>query len=261
MSKNLIVLFIIILLIVGGFGIYSYDQANQAKKEVEEKTKLEALSIEKEETIETLKQQKDESAQIIFSKEELITNLKTEVKLYQEQIKELDSTVLSLKKEVTSNLLAAEAKRMVKLEEKDLFIARLKEEIENSSEKIKELNFTITELKDKLAKQEGAINQQDLVKRLNQLIIEKENIQKNVDAYEIMIEKLKNEKIELEQKLAEEESKPIYYYVTKEDSLWKIAKRFYNQGIKWIMILEANLDKIDNPDLIYPTQRLIIPKE
>ena len=37
MSKNLIVLFIIILLIVGGFGIYTYDQSNQVKKEVEEK--------------------------------------------------------------------------------------------------------------------------------------------------------------------------------------------------------------------------------
>ena len=43
MSKNLIVLFIIVLLIVGGFGIYTYDQSNQAKKEVEEKNlKLES---------------------------------------------------------------------------------------------------------------------------------------------------------------------------------------------------------------------------
>ena len=218
MSKNLIVLFIIILLIVvGGFGIYTYDQANQAKKEVEEKS----IKLE--------------------SNNEFILELKEDIKEKEKQIDEL--------------------KVGLPREEKDLFIARLKEEIENSSEKIKELNFTITELKDKLAKQEGAINQQDLVKRVNQLIIEKENIQKNVDAYEAMIEKLKNEKIELEQKLAEEESKPIYYYVTKEDSLWKIAKRFYNQGIKWIMILEANLDKIDNPDLIYPAQRLIIPKE
>jgi len=37
MSKNLIVLFIVILLIIGGFAIYTYDQSNQAKKEVEEK--------------------------------------------------------------------------------------------------------------------------------------------------------------------------------------------------------------------------------
>ncbi|MHC2994185.1 MAG: LysM peptidoglycan-binding domain-containing protein [Candidatus Atribacteria bacterium] len=217
MSKNLIVLFIIILLIVGGFGIYSYDQANQAKKEVEEKN----IKLE--------------------SNNELVSELKENI---QEKEKQIDELKASLPRE-----------------EKDLFIARLKEEIENSSEKIKELNFTITELKDKLAKQEGAINQQDLVKRVNQLIIEKENIQKNVDAYEIMIEKLKNEKIELEQKLAEEESKPIYYYVTKEDSLWKIAERFYNQGEEWIRIFEANMEKIKNPDLIYPYQRFTIPKE
>ncbi len=217
MSKNLIVLFIIILLTVGGFGIYTYDQANQAKKEVEEKS----IKLE--------------------SNNEFILELKEDIKEKEKQIDEL--------------------KVGLPREEKDLFIARLKEEIENSSEKIKELNFTITELKDKLAKQEGAINQQDLVKRVNQLIIEKENIQKNVDAYEIMIEKLKNEKIELEQKLAEEESKPIYYYVTKEDSLWKIAERFYNQGEKWIRIFEENMEKINNPDLIYPAQRLIIPKK
>ncbi len=217
MSKNLIVLFIIILLIVGGFGIYTYDQANQAKKEVEEKS----IKLE--------------------SNNEFILELKEDIKEKEKQIDEL--------------------KVGLPREEKDLFIARLKEEIENSSEKIKELNFTITELKDKLAKQEGAINQQDLVKRVNQLIIEKENIQKNVDAYEIMIEKLKNKKIELEQKLAEEESKPIYYYVTKEDSLWKIAERFYNQGEKWIRIFEENMEKINNPDLIYPAQRLIIPKK
>ncbi|GAH28571.1 unnamed protein product, partial [marine sediment metagenome] len=201
MSKNLIVLFIIILLIVGGFGIYTYDQANQAKKEVEEKS----IKLE--------------------SNNEFILELKEDIKEKEKQIDEL--------------------KVGLPREEKDLFIARLKEEIENSSEKIKELNFTITELKDKLAKQEGAINQQDLVKRVNQLIIEKENIQKNVDAYEIMIEKLKNKKIELEQKLAEEESKPIYYYVTKEDSLWKIAERFYNQGEKWIRIFEENMEKIN----------------
>ncbi len=46
MSKNLVVLFIIILLIVGGFGIYTYDQSNQAKKEVEEKNlKLESNDV------------------------------------------------------------------------------------------------------------------------------------------------------------------------------------------------------------------------
>jgi len=47
MSKNLIVLFIVILLIVGGFGIYTYDQSNQAKKEVEEKN----LKLESNDTL------------------------------------------------------------------------------------------------------------------------------------------------------------------------------------------------------------------
>ena len=66
MSKNLIVLFILILLIVGGFGIYTYDQSNQVKKEVEEKNlkleskeelilELEENTQEKEKQIEELK--------------------------------------------------------------------------------------------------------------------------------------------------------------------------------------------------------------
>ncbi|GAI08684.1 unnamed protein product, partial [marine sediment metagenome] len=64
MSKNLIVLFIIILLIVGGFGIYTYDQANQAKKEVEEKSiKLESNNefiLELKEDIKEKEKQIDE---------------------------------------------------------------------------------------------------------------------------------------------------------------------------------------------------------
>ena len=61
MSKNLIVLFIIVLLIVGGFGIYTYDQSNQAKKEVEEKNlKLESsdeLILELKESIQEKEKQ------------------------------------------------------------------------------------------------------------------------------------------------------------------------------------------------------------
>ena len=307
MSKNLIVLFIIILLIVGGFGIYTYDQSNQAKEEVEEKNlKLESSDEliselkeniqEKEKQIEELKvsltgEEKDlekeyadklleltEEKNILEAKlaedektwksryqekDEFIAKLEEEIKLSQEQIDKLNNTVLDLQKEITSKLLAAEAQRTTKLEEKDLFITRLEEEIQNSSEKIEELNFAITQLKGELNKQEEAVKQQELKEKVDQLIKEKENLKTNMDAYEAMIEKLKNEKIWLEQKLveAEEKAKPDYYEVSRGDTLWKIAEKFYGQGEKWIVIFEMNMNKIKNSNMIYPYQRLTIPKE
>ena len=307
MSKNLIVLFIIILLIVGGFGIYTYDQSNQAKEEVEEKNlKLESSDEliselkeniqEKEKQIEELKvsltgEEKDlekeyadklleltEEKNILEAKlaedektwksryqekDEFIAKLEEEIKLSQEQIDKLNNTVLDLQKEITSKLLAAEAQRTTKLEEKDLFITRLEEEIQNSSEKIEELNFAITQLKGELNKQEEAVKQQELKEKVDQLIKEKENLKTNMDAYEVMIEKLKNEKIWLEQKLveAEEKARPDYYEVSRGDTLWKIAEKFYGQGEKWIVIFEMNMNKIKNSNMIYPYQRLTIPKE
>ncbi|MFQ5866851.1 MAG: LysM peptidoglycan-binding domain-containing protein [bacterium] len=45
------------------------------------------------------------------------------------------------------------------------------------------------------------------------------------------------------------------------DCLWNIAKkeRFYGDPWKWKRIYKANRDKIVDPDLIYPGQRLTIP--
>lgn len=50
------------------------------------------------------------------------------------------------------------------------------------------------------------------------------------------------------------------YVVVKGDSLWKIAKKFYGDGSKWTKIYNANKDKIKNPNLIYPKQKLVIPQ-
>jgi nucleoid-associated protein YgaU len=50
------------------------------------------------------------------------------------------------------------------------------------------------------------------------------------------------------------------YTVVAGDSLSRIAKRRYGKGSMWKLIYEANRDKIENPDLIYPGQVLRIPK-
>ncbi|MDD5006372.1 MAG: peptidoglycan DD-metalloendopeptidase family protein [Candidatus Omnitrophica bacterium] len=52
---------------------------------------------------------------------------------------------------------------------------------------------------------------------------------------------------------------PQYYLVRPGDTLWKIAEKFYGSGIYWSRIFELNRDKIKNPGLIFPLQKLLIP--
>ncbi len=78
----------------------------------------------------------------------------------------------------------------------------------------------------------------------------------------------KAEAEEEEEEIAEEEVveevSGVYVVGTWErdrDCLWNIAKkkRFYGDPWKWKRIYRANRDKIEDPDLIYPGQRLSIP--
>jgi nucleoid-associated protein YgaU len=43
------------------------------------------------------------------------------------------------------------------------------------------------------------------------------------------------------------------------NSLWKIARQSYGQGIRYTVIYEANKEQISNPDLIYPGQVFAVP--
>lgn len=59
-------------------------------------------------------------------------------------------------------------------------------------------------------------------------------------------------------------SKPSTYTVKKGDSLWKIAAKstIYGSGSKWRTIYNANTKVIGkNPNLIYPGQKLVIPRD
>ena len=51
-----------------------------------------------------------------------------------------------------------------------------------------------------------------------------------------------------------------YYEIQKGDTLWKVATEFYGNGSKYTAIFEANREVIKNPDLIYPGQKIRIPK-
>jgi LysM repeat protein len=51
-----------------------------------------------------------------------------------------------------------------------------------------------------------------------------------------------------------------YHVVVSGDTLWGIAKKYYGNGNQYPKIYEANKDQIKNPNLIYPGQKLVIPR-
>jgi phage tail protein X len=60
-------------------------------------------------------------------------------------------------------------------------------------------------------------------------------------------------------KLEEPEQKTEIYEIQKGDSLSAIAKRYYGDAMAYTRIFEANRAVIENPDRIYPGQKIQIP--
>ena len=57
-----------------------------------------------------------------------------------------------------------------------------------------------------------------------------------------------------------EEPVAEFYEVKKGDSLSKIAKRYYGDPMKYMVIFQANMPLLTDPNKIYPGQMLRIPK-
>jgi nucleoid-associated protein YgaU len=43
------------------------------------------------------------------------------------------------------------------------------------------------------------------------------------------------------------------------NSLWRISRRIYGEGVRFSVIYQANRDRIQDPDLIYPGQIFVVP--
>jgi len=134
-------------------------------------------------------------------------------------------------------------------------IALFKQQKEGSEKVISGKDKTIAELSESIKGYEN------LVTEIREQVAQ-EGKEKEAE-YADRLALLKEGKGIVEDKLVEaiKKSIPDYYEVKKGDSLWKIAERFYGTGEKWVRIFEANMNKIKNPSLIYPYQRLTIPKE
>jgi len=49
------------------------------------------------------------------------------------------------------------------------------------------------------------------------------------------------------------------FVVQPGNSLWRIARRSYGEGLRYTVIYEANKEQIRDPDLIYPGQVFVLP--
>lgn len=58
-----------------------------------------------------------------------------------------------------------------------------------------------------------------------------------------------------------EEQPEEYYVIQKGDTLSHIAKRYYGNANKWPKLFEANREVIQDPDKIFPGQKIRIPLE
>lgn len=60
---------------------------------------------------------------------------------------------------------------------------------------------------------------------------------------------------------AAEEEEGDYYTIESGDTLSGIAKRYYGNAMAYTKIFEANKEVIQDPDKIYPGQKIFIPKD
>jgi len=222
---------------------------------MEEKGKLEALLIEKEGILQTKDREKEELIRKLENCNNQINELKD--KLVQQEIEEekdyvAELSALTEEKSKLENQLKASQDLLL---ERENTIVLLKQQKEDSEKVISDQDKIMAELSESIKGYEN------LVKEIQEQMAQ-EGKEKEAE-YADKLALLKEGKDIIEAKLAEaiKKSIPDYYEVKKGDSLWNIAERFYNAGEKWIRIFEANMEKINNPDLIYPHQRFTIPKE
>lgn len=193
----------------------------------------------------------------------LITNLKEQLKEYQQEI-ELIKFDRSLFKEEIATQIELYQEALAQISNKEDQIIILTTQMEQYMQKIEDYEKTLKEIKTKLQQREDVNiqEQQNLMEAIHSLIKERDEYQNNINQCRLQIERLQSEIAELQNKigLLEKEKGPKYYEVRSGDCLWTIAKHKYNEGIAWIKIFKANQDQIENPDLIFPYQRFILPE-
>ena len=73
------------------------------------------------------------------------------------------------------------------------------------------------------------------------------------------VEKVDDDQLRVRKEDVATVAQPNFYTIEKGDSLSEIAEREYGDAQKWKVLFEANKEVIEDPDLIYPGQRIRIP--
>ncbi len=85
--------------------------------------------------------------------------------------------------------------------------------------------------------------------------------EKSTKPIEVQSEAQKPNNVEVMKEEVRPAPKPIVRKVIVKEGEWlyDISRREYGNAQGWIKIYNANKEQINNPDLIYPNQELIIP--
>ncbi len=74
------------------------------------------------------------------------------------------------------------------------------------------------------------------------------------------VEKVIADDLEVTEPPAPKAPEVQYYTIQKGDTLYAVAKEFYGNGMKYPEIFEANREVIEDPNKIFPGQKIRIPK-
>ena len=78
------------------------------------------------------------------------------------------------------------------------------------------------------------------------------------------ISEVKAEQLITMEQISEENQREIpeeiFYTIERGDTLWAIARKYYDDGSKYIHIVDANIEVIKDAELIYPGQTIRIPE-
>ena len=73
------------------------------------------------------------------------------------------------------------------------------------------------------------------------------------------VDRVNDDQVQVKEPATKPEQEAVFYTIEKGDSLSQIAEAHYGDADRWRALFEANREIIEDPDLIYPGQRIRIP--